>query len=119
MHRLTSACVHSLEGRLRINVPKIKRALREALEVELRLHQVPGVREVSASAATGNVLIHYDPGCVTEKEIISALINLGYFSQLLGEGRMDTAESDLAGATGFLAVTLVEAVLSRLVSVLL
>ncbi len=119
MNRVASIYVHSLAGRLRIRVPKIKRALREALEVELRLQQVPGVEEVSASATTGNVLIQYDPHRITEEEILTVLIHLGYFSQPLGEGRMDIAESGLARLTGFLAMTLVEAALGRLVGLLI
>ena len=47
MNVVTSTYVHAREGRLRIKLPKIKRALREALEVELGLQQVAGVDEES------------------------------------------------------------------------
>jgi hypothetical protein len=52
MNVIASTYVHALEGRLRIKVPKIKRALRGALEVELRLQQVTGVEDVSANPTT-------------------------------------------------------------------
>ena len=64
---VASTYVHALEGRLRIKLPKIKRALREALEVELRLQQVAGVEEVSANPTTGNVLILYNPRVIEQE----------------------------------------------------
>ena len=77
MNVFASTYVHALDGRLRIKVPKIKRAVREALEVELRLQQVTGVEEVSANPTTGNVLILYNPEIISQEEVIFVLMQSG------------------------------------------
>lgn len=68
MNRVASTYMHSLEGRLRIRLPRIKGARREAREVDLRLQQVTGVEDVSANPTTGNVLIYYNPGVIRPEE---------------------------------------------------
>ena len=116
---IASTYVHALEGRLRIKLPKIKRALREALEVELRLQQVTGVEEVSANPTTGNVLILYNPRILKQGEIISFLMELGYLSQPMGENRITDAPSAVERTVTTMAVTIMEIALGQLVGALI
>ena len=118
MNALASTYVHSLEGRLRIKVPKIKRALREALEVELRLQQLNGVKEVSANPTTGNVLILYNPRLLGPEKIIPFLMELGYLPQPLGGSGITDSPPTLERLASSLATTILEAALLRLVGAL-
>jgi copper chaperone CopZ len=119
MFVVASTYVHALEGRLRIKLPKIKRALREALEVELRLQQVTGVKEVSANPTTGNVLILYNPREISQGEIISFLMELGYLPQPLGGSGTANPPSTVERLTATVAATIMEAALLRLVGALI
>lgn len=119
MNVFASTYIHALDGRLRIKLPKIKRALREALEVEIRLQQVAGVEEVSANPTTGNVLIHYNPGVIKQGEIIAFLRQSGYLPQpLIGSGMNDSPATMERLATS-VAATIMEAALLRLVGALI
>jgi hypothetical protein len=118
MNVVASTYVHSLEGRLRIKLPKIKRALREALEVELRLQQLTGVEEVSANPTTGNVLILYNPRLLGQGEIISFLMELGYLPQPLGGSGIIGSPSTLERLASSVAATILEAALLRFVGAL-
>ena len=119
MNVVASTYVHALEGRLRIKLPKIKRAIREALEVELRLQQVAGVEEVSANPTTGNVLILYNPRILKQGEILSYLMELGYLPYSLGGGEMTESPSAVERTATTVAVTIMEFALSRLVGALI
>ena len=118
MNVVASTYVHSLKGRLRIKFPKIKRALREALEVELRLQQLTGVEEVSANPTTGNVLVLYNPRLLGQEEIISFLMELGYLPQPLGGSGITESSSTLESLASRVATTILEAALFRLVGAL-
>src|SRR5208337_4726898 len=119
MNAVVSTYVHALEGRLRIKLPKIKRALREALEVELRLQQVAGVEEVSANPTTGNVLILYNPRILKQGEIISFLMELGYLPQPLGGSGMTESPSVVERTAATVAVTIVEFAFGHLIGALI
>lgn len=116
---VASTYVHALDGRLRIKLPKIKRALREALEVELRLQQVAGVEEVSANPTTGNVLILYNHSILKQGEIISFLMELGYLPQSLGWSGITESPSAVERTATTVAFTIMEFALSRLVGALI
>src|ERR687896_376980 len=51
--------VHSIPGRIRIQIPDWQNLERSALEHRIRL--IPGVGAVQANPLTRNVLIHFDP----------------------------------------------------------
>jgi copper chaperone CopZ len=119
MNVLASTYVHALEGRLRIKLPKIKRALREALEVELRLEQVAGVEEVSANPTTGNVLILYNPSILKQGEIISFLMELGYLSQPAGGSGITDSPLSVERTAATVAFTIMEVALTQLVGALI
>jgi hypothetical protein len=69
--------VHRLPGRLRLNLPLLQRldpAQREWLSVWRKiLDDIPGIRSIELTWATGSVLIRYDPGRLTEPEIVDFL----------------------------------------------
>jgi hypothetical protein len=119
MDRVASTYVHSLTGRLRIKLAKIKRASREALEVELRLQQISGVDEVFANPLTGNVLILYSSRLIAEGEITAALREWGYLSRAAGESDSPDPGLSMASLAKSLTSGLMEAALFRLVSALL
>jgi hypothetical protein len=60
----------ALPGRLRIHLPGWSPAERET--VERRLRMIPGVREVTATPETGNVLLLYKPGVTDVQRLVQA-----------------------------------------------
>lgn len=72
--------VHAVPGRLRLQVPSLKRWGREYDEVvrlTARLLATPeDIHEVSPCAATGNVLIRYDAERLSEDEVKAFLDSL-------------------------------------------
>lgn len=74
--------VHVLNGRLRIKVPEVKRAPKKAAEVVLELQELQGVTYVRANPTTGNVLVLFEPDIIDAQQIIQALHELGYLSNL-------------------------------------
>jgi len=121
---MDSLYVHSLEGRLRIKIPRVKGAAEQAQEVERQLRQSLGVEYVSANPITGNVLILYNPGLTSQDDILSSLKELGYLSQPGPEvvrriGFHSTQPGMVEKVTATVAASLMEVALSRLVSALI
>ena len=119
-----SLCVHALEGRLRIKVPKVKGAAGEAQEVEHHLRQSAGVEYVSANPTTGNVLILYNPRLTAQEDIVSSLKEFGYLSHprpadIPGTGSRSTQTGVVEKVTATVAASLMEVALTRLVSALI
>jgi hypothetical protein len=56
----TAQIVSDLPGRVRLRVPHLRGCSGLAKEVEVHLSRQPGVQRVTASAATGSVLIYYN-----------------------------------------------------------
>jgi hypothetical protein len=52
---------HRLYGRIRLRIPKIKYNLGLAERIKTSLLDVKGIRDVEASAATGSLLVIFDP----------------------------------------------------------
>jgi hypothetical protein len=67
------------EGRLRIDVPVIKRSGVNAATVKGALEQLCGIRYVTASPSTGHVLVFFDSRTLTDVEIIDRLNELNAF----------------------------------------
>lgn len=69
--------VHSIPGRLRVNAPDIKKIPKEWQVEDENLTSVflviKGVKSVSFSYLTGNVLFTYDPEVTDEKKILKAV----------------------------------------------
>jgi calcium-translocating P-type ATPase len=62
--------VHSSEGRLRVHWPL---GVAAGGQLQARLHELPGVREVEASRLTGNLLLVYDPEQTSEQALLAEL----------------------------------------------
>lgn len=115
--------VHALEGRLRIKIPRVKGADRQAQEVERHLRQSAGIEHVSANPTTGNVLILYNSRLIDHEDIISSLKEVGYLSHPSQRGSGGNNPSARHGVvekvTSTVAASLMEFALSRLVSALI
>ena len=78
--------LHGLAGRLRVEVPAVKRSAATARNVE-NLLQITGVRQASANPWTGNVLVLYDTERTTQEAILAILEREGF----LARGGEDTS----------------------------
>lgn len=72
--------VHSLPGRVRLQVPLLKKAGRDHhywSDLLCTLLKVPeGIEEASANCVSGTVLLSYDTKLVSEKEILTFITSL-------------------------------------------
>jgi hypothetical protein len=78
---ITSSYIHALNGRLRIKVPEVKGAPPRVLDIEGRLRRIDGIDQVAANPTTGNVLILYNAGRITQQRILNALYSWGYLRE--------------------------------------
>src|SRR5579872_5716596 len=62
----------AIPGRLRLHVPVPDGSAHVRRAVEQRLRALPGVREARGSAATGNVLVLFEPSITSAHEILDA-----------------------------------------------
>lgn len=72
------ASIHMLEGRIRLKVGKAKGNPRAAADIQRRLSECPGIRQVMTSTLTGSVLILYHSQRLSQNEVLSLLQRLGY-----------------------------------------
>jgi len=72
--------IHSLPGRLRLQVPllkKVGRGNQRWSDLLCDLLKVPeGIEEVSANSVSGTVLLNYDAALVSEKELVAFITSL-------------------------------------------
>ncbi|MBS3908505.1 MAG: heavy-metal-associated domain-containing protein [Actinobacteria bacterium] len=71
--------IHNVSGRLRIKTPSLKGSQRAAAEVKELLRSVPGVSSTTINMVTGSIVVNYDPGVTTPKEIVHILQRAGHF----------------------------------------
>ncbi|NNK14107.1 MAG: hypothetical protein HKP52_07710 [Desulfofustis sp.] len=92
--------VHSLPGRLRLQVPLLKKVGRDHQhwnDLLCTLLKVPeGIEEVSANSVSGTVLFNYNTKMVSEKEILSFITSLSrvFVTQRDDLGRLLKNDSD-------------------------
>ena len=92
--------VHSVPGRLRVKIPRVKGNALRAAEVEKLLEGVSGVRSGTASMVTGSVVVSYDPEQVDADGILEVLRQRDYFdpsrvisdNQYMASGLQKTSE---------------------------
>ena len=70
--------VHSLNGRLRVKIPQLKRTPAMAPTIGTHLQQLRGVTTVTVNPTTGSVLILYDVQQIHPRAIRQALEGFGY-----------------------------------------
>jgi hypothetical protein len=97
--------VHSLDGRLRLKVPEVRRSPAHAERVEALFRGLDGIREVRANPLTGNVLFLHDPDRIAAREIMGALVAHGYMG-MGADGLVPRDEPAVALATSFADVVI-------------
>lgn len=84
------ACLHAIDGRIRIRVSAVKNSPRKAAELELEilsLHE--SFEQVTANPVTGSVLILYDARLAKQHDIFTVLRDHGYTGHALSStGRL-------------------------------
>jgi hypothetical protein len=70
------AYLHSLDGRMRIKIPRVRGSAENAARIEAQLVTFPGIDHVRANPTTGNVLILYTPADIAQRDILRALRRL-------------------------------------------
>jgi Heavy metal associated domain 2 len=102
---ITSSYIHALNGRLRIKVPEVKGAPPRVLDIEGRLRRIDGIDQVAANPTTGNVLILYNAGRITQQRILNALYSWGYLRE---QSNAQMSTSGVAATRPSLRETLAE-----------
>ena len=69
---------HAIDGRIRIHIAEVKGDGVKARDTVARLTALEGIMNVSANPTTGNVLINYDPGRISQGDVFQTLWDLGY-----------------------------------------
>ncbi len=65
--------LHEVPGRLRIQIPALKRSPLRAQEVQHLLEDFCGIKSTSVNTVTGSIIIHYDPDIVHSRTILTLL----------------------------------------------
>lgn len=82
-----SSYIHTLKGRLRINVSCLKGNKSRATTLEQDLRGLEGVRQVTANPMTGNVLIEYDSARLKHGYLVDWLCEHRYLAPMNGRVR--------------------------------
>jgi hypothetical protein len=69
--------LHVLEGRIRIKVPAIKGAPKQAAGIERQIQALDGSIEAKANPTTGNVLLLFDPDSISKDRILEFFSDIG------------------------------------------
>lgn len=78
---ISTAYFHAIDGRIRIHVPEVKKSGVTARQTTARLMGFDGIVNVNANPVTGNVLINYDTGRISEGEVFQVLRDSGYLTK--------------------------------------
>ena len=68
-----AARFHSVPGRLRVRLPRVKGNAANARAVEAILSKLNGVSHVEGRELTGSVVIHYDPKAITGGALLATI----------------------------------------------
>ena len=110
---MTATVVHSLPGRLRVAVPRLRRDARAAAAVRARLRRLPGVGTVRANPLTGSILVEHDGRPGGEAAILSCLADAGH--AVRAQARAAATDPVLEQLAGMLARAVLERCLERAV----
>jgi cation transport ATPase len=70
--------LHEVPGRLRIQIPSLKRNSQSAQDVRDLLEGISGVESASVNTFTGSVTVHYDPETMSSRAILTLLTRENY-----------------------------------------
>jgi hypothetical protein len=93
--------VHTMPGRLRLRVDKVKGNPAFAQKAQDKLGRVPGINQVEAKPQTGSVLIYYDAAALLAEGALAALTD--GFSELFPEAGAAAMNLGLGSLIGHLA----------------
>ncbi len=65
--------LHEVPGRLRIQIPALKRSPLRAQQVQDLLEDLSGIKSTSVNTVTGSIIIHYDPDILHSGAILTLL----------------------------------------------
>ena len=77
----TGSYVHSLDGRIRVKSPDLKRTPRRAAETERQLWQCDGITEVTTNPVTGSILVQYDSQRLSQECVLKLLHTVGSLAE--------------------------------------
>ena len=106
--------LHTLDGRLRIQVPEVKRSPKKALHVEETLQSLEGVHHVKANPTTGNVLVLFESTLLTHNCIVARLKSIDCFTV-----KLDPPRQTRTGIGDVLVRSVAELLLERAIVALL
>lgn len=73
--------IHHVPGRLRVNIPALKKNESRARQLKFYLEGMHGVLQVETSIVTGSVVIKYDTCLINSTTILNALRDQGYIQK--------------------------------------
>jgi hypothetical protein len=90
--------LHEVPGRLRIQIPALKRSPLRAQEVQDLLEDFSGIKSTSVNTVTGSVIVHYDPEIVNSGAILTILSREEYIDVARAISTENNTEKALAKA---------------------
>jgi Heavy metal associated domain 2 len=73
--------IHRVPGRIRVQIPTIRRNVAVAEEAKGFLESISGITFVKANVLTGSLLIRYDDMLTSAEAILNRMILKGYLTQ--------------------------------------
>lgn len=105
--------LHEVPGRLRIQIPALKRSPLRAQEVQDLLEDFSGIKSTSVNTVTGSVIVHYDPEIVNSGAILTILSREEYIDVTRAISTENNAEKALSKAGHLVSKALLGIVLDR------
>jgi len=90
--------LHEVPGRLRIQIPALKRSPLRAQEVQDLLEDLSGIKSTSVNTVTGSIVIHYDPDIVHSRTILTLLSREEYIDVTRADPSHQYVETALSKA---------------------
>jgi hypothetical protein len=106
--------LHSIAGRIRIKIPRVRGCADSAQKLEEQLEAFPGIELVRANPTTGNVLILYAHEEIGQREVLRVLRRLRWIGRRGRRGRDAAGVFDRSHAVGQRAAENVIAVILEL-----
>ncbi len=105
--------LHEVPGRLRIQIPALKRSPRRGQEVQDLLEDFSGIKSTSVNTVTGSVIVHFDPEIVNSGAILTILSREEYIDVTRAISTENNAENTLAKAGHVVSKALLGIALDR------
>ena len=105
--------LHEVPGRLRIQIPSLKRSPLRAQEIQDLLEDLSGIKSTSVNTVTGSIIIHYDPDIVHSRTILTLLSREEYIDVTRAVSSHQYVETALSNAGHFASKALIGIALDR------